>query len=134
MSFSSLYKFALKLKGRGHFLSPREVKFLKELLNHFSEDEIKSKLEKCYKELIPPMEKDRTPITKCRKLFKVKTTGVYLTETDKLPSLAEVIKRLPPEVRLKIYEELKKLKAEEGITVEGKVLEDLLRLLIRKYT
>jgi hypothetical protein len=135
MSFSSLYKFALKLKGKGHFLSPKEVKFLKELLNQFSEEEIRAKLEKCYKELLPPAERFGAPLTKCRKLFQNQAKDVYLNKEENLPSLADLIKQLPYSVRPEIYRELKKLKVERGRHLkDSKTLEDFIRLLIRKYT
>jgi len=134
MPFSSIYKIALKLKGRGHFLSPKEVKFLKELLEQFSEEEIKLKLEKCYKQFLPPKERGKVPLTRCRPLFQKKTGERYLNKNEHLPTLKEVIGQLPRDVKLKIYRDLKKLKREKDFPVKGRELEELLILLIRKYT
>jgi hypothetical protein len=66
-----LYKFCLTIKGRGLALSPKELNFLKELLEKgWSIEEIQKRIEKCFKQVLPPEERLKSPITRCRSLFK----------------------------------------------------------------
>ena len=130
MSLSSLYKFVLKLKGRGHFLSPKEVEFLKELLKEFSEEEIKEKLQKCFKELIPPTEREKSSVLRCSKLFK-KTEKVYLTKAEKPSALKDILQKLPFDKRERLKRELKEFFGNRKPTREE--LEGVLRILLRKY-
>ena len=111
MSFSSLYKFLLKLKGRGHVLSPKEVQFLKELLKEFSEEDIKATFERCFKELLPPEEREKSSLLRCKKLFQKRQkvqSKVYLQTEHQQPStVKEVLNGLEPQLRKKVINELK---------------------------
>ena len=139
MSFSSLYKFLLKLKGRGHFLSPKEVQFLKELLKEFPEEEIKKTFERCYKEVIPPSEREKSSLLRCKGLFerlkkKKKSPQVYLSMEHQIPSsVKEVLKQLPLEERKKIKKEIDNfLKAHNLEATKGTVIE-ILQVILRRY-
>jgi hypothetical protein len=134
MSFSSLYKFALSLKGRGHFLSPKEVEFLKQLLSEYPEGEIKKTLERCFKELIPPAEREKSSLLRCKQLFKKQTSAskVYINprRVEKQNPL-EVLKQLPPQKREKVVSELKKLFKNKKPS--KRELEETLKVLLRLY-
>jgi len=130
MSLSSLYKFVLKLKGRGHFLSPKEVQFLKHLLSEFSEEEIKKVLERCYKELIPPSERERSSLIRCKSLFK-KSQPVYKTKAQKPSELKKVLLKLPAENRKKLMKELKEFFGNRKPSKEE--LEGVLKVFLRRY-
>ncbi len=136
MSLSSLYRFALKLKGRGHFLSPKEVIFLKNLLKEFSEEEIKRSLERCFKEVIPPSEREKSSLLRCKKLFEVSKSGkeVYFRpqKLEKV-SLKSVIERVPPDRRSELVSELKETLRREGLKPTEENVRKVLSFLIRKY-
>ena len=134
MSLSSLYKFVLSLKGRGFSLSPKEVEFLKKLLLLFPEEEIKQKLKKCYKEIIPPHERERSPITRCASLFKKEKKNrskVYLQNLGRAQSVKEALSQLSPEDKKKVEKELKEFFGNREPSPEE--VEGVLRVLLRKY-
>jgi hypothetical protein len=135
MSFSSLYKFVLKLKGRGHFLSPKEVEFLKKLLAQFPEEEIKQKLEKCFKELIPPSERERSSLLRCKRLFETpkEEHTVYFNPKGVNFNLSETLKGLEKEKREKLLMELKEYLRSKGGKVSPAELRGILKVLLRKY-
>jgi hypothetical protein len=136
MSFSSLYKFVLSLKGRGHFLSPKEVEFLKNLLSEFSEEEIKRNLKRCFEELIPPLEKERSSLLRCKRLFEKKprcSNAVYFNpRTVRNKNSIEILKNLPPERRREIISELKKLFGNKKPSKNE--IEEVLKILLRLYS
>jgi len=133
MSLSDLISFSLKLKGRGHFLSPKELNFLRELLGEFSAEEIKETLKRCYSEAIPPSERGRVPLTFCRKFFKKKREAATFNDKRnwKTSSVEEVLRELPPAVREKVKAELRRLKSSKNLS-DGE-LRELLKLVIFKY-
>ncbi len=132
MPLSDLISFSLKLKGRGHFLSPKELNFIKNLLSEFSEEEVKKLLEKCYKELIPPAERGKTPLTFCGKLLKKKTPSVYnRTENWQPKRVEEIYKRLPEEVREEVRNELRRFF--KGKKPNPEEIKAVLRLILRRY-
>ena len=141
MSFSSLYKFLLKLKGRGHFLSPKEVQFLKELLNEFSEDEIKGTFERCYKEVIPPSEREKSSLLRCKILFKKlqlkrkkSSSKVYLsTENQAPPTLRELLLELTPQKRKEVLKELKEALKRHNLPPTEENIKGLFRVIVRRY-
>jgi len=139
MSFSSLYKFLLKLKGRGHFLSPKEVQFLKELLNEFSEDEIKGTFERCYKEVIPPSEREKSSLLRCKILFKKlkkekPSSKVYLsTENQAPPTLKELLLELTPQKRKEVLKELKEALKRYNLPPTEENIKSLFRVIVRRY-
>ncbi len=137
MSFSSLYKFALRLKGRGFTLSPKEVQFLKELLERFDEDFIKKTLKRCFQELIPPPERERSSLLRCRKLFQKEKTSrgknpVYYNPQTGTSTIEEALKMLDPESRRKLYGELREYKRRKG-EVSREEFIGYLKVLLRKY-
>ena len=135
MSFSSLYRFALRLKGRGHFLSPKEVEFLKQLLSRFSEEEIKQKLERCFKELIPPSERERSSLLRCKRLFETPTEEIKVYYNPKVANfnLSETLRGLEKEKREKLLLELKEYIRSRGGKVSPAELRGVLKVLLRKY-
>ncbi|NPB05432.1 MAG: hypothetical protein GXO08_03525 [Aquificae bacterium] len=135
MSLSSLYRFALRLKGRGHFLSPKEVSFLKSLLQRFSEEEVKKTLERCFSELIPPDEREKSSLLRCKKLFeKNRKGGVYFNPRRvEGNSLEEVLRRLEPGARKKLLAELKERLRAAGLEPTEENARAILRFLLRKY-
>ncbi len=139
MSFSSLYKFLLKLKGRGHFLSPKEVQFLKELLKEFPEEEIKKTFERCYKEVIPPSEREKSSLLRCKNLFEKLKKGknfskVYLAmEHQKPSSIGGILKQLPLEERKKIKLEIENFFKTHNLELNRENIEEVLKIILSKY-
>jgi hypothetical protein len=132
MPLSDLISFSLKLKGRGHFLSPKEIKFLKDLLAKFEEEEIKAILERCFKEVIPPDRREKTPLNFCSKLFRERETNVYNKRDNwKNTALREILKELSPPQRRAVLAELKRFFADRKPSKEE--LETVLKLILRKY-
>ncbi len=133
MSLSSLYKFALRLKGRGFSLSPKEVEFLKSLLSEFDEEFIKETLKRCFEEVIPPSERERSSLLRCRKLFaKPKGGGVYYNLKPAEGDLKELIQQLEPQKRKLLKGELERYKRLKG-SVSREELLGYLKVLLRKY-
>jgi len=137
MSFSSLYKFLLKLKGRGHFLSPKEVQFLKELLKEFSEEDIKATFERCFKELLPPEEREKSSLLRCKKLFQKRQkvqSKVYLQTEHQQPStVKEVLNGLEPQLRKKVINELKETLKKYNLPPTKENIKMFLQLIVRRY-
>ena len=135
MSFSSLYKFVLKLKGRGHFLSPKESEFLKKLLLRFSEEEIKQKLERCFKEFLPPAERERSSILRCKRLFETPKEERAVYYNPKLVdfNLVRTLRELSEDKKLKLLKELKEYISSKGGKVSKEELRGVLKILLRKY-
>jgi len=134
MSFSSLYKFALSLKGRGHFLSPKEVEFLKGLLSEFSEETIKENLKRCFETIIPPNERERSSLLRCKKLFekpKGGTSVYYNPRRVEKKNPLEELKKLPPEKRERVIAKLKELTGNRKLSREE--IEGILKVLLRLY-
>jgi hypothetical protein len=92
-------------------------------------------LEKCYKQVIPPSERNKSPLTRCRKLFTKKTKDtprVYNRKAHWQPTrLEEILKTLPPETMEEIKRELKKFFGNKKPSKEE--LETVLKLILRKY-
>ena len=137
MSFSSLYKFALRLKGRGFSLSPKEVQFLKKLLVEFDEEFIKKTIKRCFEEMIPPTERGRSSLLRCRKLFEKEKTSkgrntVYYNPQTETSTIEEALNMLDPESRKKLYGELLEYKRRKG-KVSKEQLRGYLKALLRKY-
>ena len=135
MSLSFLYKFVLKLKGRGHFLSPKETEFLKTLLLQFSEEEIKRRLERCFKEFLPPMERERSSILRCKRLFEnfKEESSVYYNPKMGNSNLVQALRELSDDKKLKLLEELKEYLSSRGGKVSKEELRVVLKVLLRKY-
>ncbi len=116
-------------------MSPKEVFFLKELLAEFSPKEIKEKLKECYERAIPPAERPKSPLTRCRGLFK-KPKGLRgkpysSTENWRVKTLEEKLKNLSPEERKRVVAELKGFF--KGKKPSPQELEEVLKLVLKKY-
>lgn len=131
MPLSSLISFTLRLKGRGHFLSPKEINFLKNLLDNFSEEEIKKNLERCF-ESLPRGQRGKTSLIFCKKFFN-KDTRVNFTKSNnwRVFTLEELLKEVPPNVKESIKKELREFFA--GKKPNEEELKTVLKLLLRKY-
>ena len=133
MSLSSLYKFALRLKGRGFSLSPKEVEFLKKLLSEFDEEFIKETLKRCFEEVIPPTEREKSSLLRCKKLFeKPKKGNVYYNPKPAEGDLSELIRQLGPSKRKLLKRELEEYKHLKGNLSKEELL-GYLKVLLRKY-
>ncbi len=134
----SLYQFVLSLKGRGFFLSPKEVKFLKKLLEQgFSEEEIKKRLEECYKRVIPPKEREKSSLLRCIGLFLKKERRYRPTQIDpnaypevNLEPIKETLNKLPPAERAKYIEEAKQILEKTHTPPTEKNLLEVLMILL----
>ena len=134
-SLSSLVKFVLRLKGRGHTLSPKEVLFLKKLLARFEESFVKETLKRCFEEVIPPAERERSSILRCRKLFEKpqKASGVFFNPKTAGGDVYTLIRSLEDEKRKLLLEELKGFLRSKGGRTTREELEGFLKVVLRKY-
>ena len=133
MSFSSLYKFALRLKGRGFSLSPKEVEFLKKLLLEFDEKFIKDTLKRCFEEVIPPTERERSSLLRCKKLFETPQKGnVYYNPKSAEGDIFRLIRQLEPQKRELLKKELEEYKRLRGNLSKEELL-GYIKVLLRKY-
>jgi DNA-binding transcriptional MerR regulator len=134
----SLYQFVLTLKGRGFFLSPKEVKFLKKLLDQgFTEEEIKKRLEECFKKVLPLKDREKSSLLRCIGLFLKKDRRYRPRKIDpqaypeiNWKPIREKLNKLSPSERKQYIEEAKQILEESQIPpTEENILQVLIVLL-----